>query len=98
MFCFDGDAAGKKAAWRALEASLAQLKDGKNVSFLFLPEGEDPDSYVGNFGREAFEELLETNIASVCFFIPGTVGTGRPQNQRRARQAGAGREAVARTE
>ena len=98
VFCFDGDNAGrKKAAWRALEDSLAQLEDGKNVSFLFLPEGEDPDSYVRNFGREAFEELSRTNIASICFFVQGTVGTGRPQNQRRARQAGAGREAAART-
>lgn len=46
FFCFDGDAAGRKAAWRALENSLEQLADGKQVSFMFFPEGEDPDSYV----------------------------------------------------
>lgn len=46
FFCFDGDAAGRKAAWRALENSLEHLVDGKQLSFMFFPEGEDPDSYV----------------------------------------------------
>jgi DNA primase len=46
FFCFDGDAAGRKAAWRALENSLEHLADGKQLSFMFFPEGEDPDSYV----------------------------------------------------
>jgi DNA primase len=69
VFCFDGDPAGKKAAWRALEASLAQLKDGKNVSFLFLPEGEDPDSYVRKFGSEAFEELLGQTLPLSVFLL-----------------------------
>lgn len=46
FFCFDGDAAGRKAAWRALENSLEHLADGKQVCFMFFPEGEDPDSYV----------------------------------------------------
>jgi DNA primase len=45
-FCFDGDEAGRKAAWRALENALDQLVDGKQLSFMFFPEGEDPDSYV----------------------------------------------------
>ncbi|MCC6531884.1 MAG: DNA primase [Burkholderiales bacterium] len=45
-FCFDGDDAGRKAAWRALENALDQLVDGKQLSFMFFPEGEDPDSYV----------------------------------------------------
>jgi len=45
-FCFDGDDAGRKAAWRALENSLEQLVDGKQLSFMFFPEGEDPDSFV----------------------------------------------------
>jgi DNA primase len=58
VFCFDGDAAGRRAAWRALENSLEQLQDGKQVKFLFLPEGEDPDSFVRKFGREAFEARL----------------------------------------
>jgi DNA primase len=58
VFCFDGDAAGRRAAWRALENSLEQLQDGKQVKFLFLPDGDDPDSYVRKAGREAFEALI----------------------------------------
>ena len=59
VFCFDGDAAGRRAAWRALEVSLAELADGKQVRFLFLPQGEDPDSYVRAHGKERLEELVE---------------------------------------
>ena len=55
IFCFDGDRAGRGAAWRALENSLSQLRQGRQIRFLFLPEGHDPDSLVGNEGREAFE-------------------------------------------
>lgn len=58
VFAFDGDKAGRKAAWRALEQSLASLADGKQVRFLFLPEGEDPDSYIRAQGKEAFETLV----------------------------------------
>ncbi len=58
VFCFDGDKAGRGAAWRALENSLAQLQDGKQLKFLFLPEGEDPDTYVRKYGKEAFEKAL----------------------------------------
>jgi DNA primase len=58
VFCFDGDNAGRKAAWRALEVSLQALADGKQVRFLFLPEGEDPDTWVRKEGREAFEDLV----------------------------------------
>ncbi|HEX7812785.1 MAG TPA: DNA primase [Burkholderiales bacterium] len=58
IYCFDGDAAGRRAAWRALENSLAQLQDGKQVRFLFLPAEHDPDSYVRAHGKEAFEALL----------------------------------------
>lgn len=58
VFAFDGDKAGRKAAWRALEQSLAALADGKQIRFLFLPEGEDPDSYIRSQGREAFEALV----------------------------------------
>lgn len=54
VFCFDGDEAGKKAAWRALENALPLLRDGKQVFFMFLPEGEDPDSYVRKNGKEKF--------------------------------------------
>jgi DNA primase len=55
VFSFDGDAAGRKAAWRALEVSLALAPDQKPIRFLFLPDGEDPDSYVRKHGQGAFE-------------------------------------------
>ena len=58
VFCFDGDRAGRQAAWRALESTLPRLRDGRQARFLFLPEGEDPDSLVRSKGREAFETLL----------------------------------------
>jgi DNA primase len=57
VFCFDGDAAGRKAAWRALEVSLPLATDAKPMKFLFLPEREDPDSFVREHGQEAFERL-----------------------------------------
>ncbi|MCG6952272.1 MAG: DNA primase [Betaproteobacteria bacterium] len=58
VFCFDGDAAGRKAAWRALEVSLPLALDHKPIRFLFLAEGEDPDSSVRAQGAEAFEQAL----------------------------------------
>ena len=60
VFCFDGDAAGKKAAWRALEECLESLKEGRLARFLFLPDGQDPDSFVGSHGQQAFEQQVET--------------------------------------
>lgn len=69
VFCFDADTAGKKAAWRALEDSLGQLVDGKSISFLFLPEGEDPDSYIRSHGRNAFEKLLEQTLPLSVFLF-----------------------------
>ena len=58
IFAFDGDNAGRAAAWRALEGILPALRDGKGVSFLFLPAGEDPDSFIQKKGAGAFESLL----------------------------------------
>ena len=58
VFCFDGDAAGRKAAWRALENSLELVADDKRFGFLFLPQDEDPDTYVRRYGKEAFEQLV----------------------------------------
>ena len=58
VFSFDGDAAGRKAAWRALEVSLPLATDAKPVRFLFLPEEDDPDSYIRTHGKEAFEQLV----------------------------------------
>ncbi len=60
VFCFDGDRAGRKAAWRALENSLEHARDGRQLRFLFLPEGEDPDSLVGREGAAAFEARIAT--------------------------------------
>lgn len=59
VFCYDGDAAGKKAAWRALENALPVLRDGVQARFLFLPDGEDPDSLVRKEGQQAFEQRLQ---------------------------------------
>ncbi|MBL0122902.1 MAG: DNA primase [Betaproteobacteria bacterium] len=61
VFSFDGDKAGRKAAWRALEQSLPVLADGKDVRFLFLPAEDDPDTFVRRLGKEAF--LAELKIA-----------------------------------
>jgi len=60
VFCFDGDAAGRKAAWRALDVSLPVLADGKVVSFLFLPNDDDPDDFVRREGKDAFLKAVET--------------------------------------
>lgn len=54
VFCFDGDEAGRRAAGRGLENILPSLADGKEVSFMFLPEGEDPDSHVRKAGKDGF--------------------------------------------
>lgn len=71
VFCFDGDDAGRKAAWRALENSLAQFMDGKSIGFLFLPEDEDPDSYVRKFGKDAFEGLIKQALPLSVFLFQG---------------------------
>ncbi len=62
VFCFDGDRAGRQAARRALEAALPVMEDGRQARFLFLPEGEDPDTLVRSQGREAFEALVQNAI------------------------------------
>ena len=62
VFCFDGDNAGRKAAKRALENSLPAMEDGRGVKFLFLPEGEDPDTLVRQIGKERFEQLIAQAI------------------------------------
>lgn len=62
VFGFDGDAAGRRAARRALELCLPELRDGRSARFLFLPEGEDPDSLVRRLGAEAFRKHLESAL------------------------------------
>ncbi|HET9112704.1 MAG TPA: DNA primase [Burkholderiales bacterium] len=69
VFCFDGDKAGQKAAWRALEQSLAVVTDSSRVGFLFLPEAHDPDSYIREFGREQFESLLEKATVPLSAYL-----------------------------
>ena len=59
VFCFDGDKAGQKAAWRALENALPFLQDGKRISFLFLPVEHDPDSFIREFGKDVFEQRVQ---------------------------------------
>jgi len=61
VFAFDGDKAGRAAAWRALQHALPEAREGREIRFLFLPEGHDPDTLVGEEGREAFEKRLETS-------------------------------------
>ena len=58
VYCFDGDSAGKKAAWRALENSLEALPEQKSIGFVFLPERDDPDSFVRSQGKDAFERMV----------------------------------------
>ena len=69
VFCFDGDRAGRVAGWRALETALPFLRDGRRIGFLFLPEGEDPDTLVRREGQAAFEQRLTqaTPLADYLF-------------------------------
>jgi DNA primase len=68
-FAFDGDRAGKKAAWRALENALPQIREGRQIRFMFLPDGYDPDSYVNEFGTDAFLKALDEGVALSEFLI-----------------------------
>ena len=61
IFCYDGDNAGKKAAWRALENTLSVIRDGMVAKFLFLPEKEDPDTMVRTEGKDAFEQRIKNS-------------------------------------
>jgi DNA primase len=69
VFCFDGDNAGRKAAWRALENTLSVLADGKNAVFMFLPDGEDPDDFVRQRGRAAFERAAASAVPLSSFLL-----------------------------
>ena len=62
VFAFDGDRAGRAAAWRALQQALPEAREGREIRFLFLPEGQDPDTLVGAEGREAFEQRLQSAV------------------------------------
>ena len=104
VFCFDGDAAGRRAAWRALENALPVLADGKQARFLFLPEGEDPDDAVRRRGKAAVEALIDAATPAVGLPARGTRaalaadfgGGARGAGQRREAPAGAAQRAGAR--
>ncbi len=68
-FCFDGDKAGRAAAWRALESVLPRLRDGRQAMFLFLPDGEDPDSLVREEGKAGFEQRLQSAMPLSEYFF-----------------------------
>jgi DNA primase len=69
VFAFDGDKAGRAAAWRALQHALPEAREGREIRFLFLPEGHDPDTLVGEEGREAFEKRLETTTLPLSEYL-----------------------------
>lgn len=71
VFCFDGDKAGRAAAWRALQTLLPLVQDGIQVYFMFLPEGEDPDSFVQQYGAKAFKEKAQEALAFSDYFFYG---------------------------
>ena len=67
--CYDGDRAGREAAWRALETALPYLSDGRQLRFMFLPDGEDPDTLVRKEGKEAFEQRMEQALPLSTFLF-----------------------------
>ncbi len=67
--CFDGDTAGREAAWRALEVGLASLDEGRRLKFVFLPEGEDPDTLVRSAGKAAFETLVAEAVPAGDYLV-----------------------------
>ncbi len=78
-FCFDGDRAGRDAAWRALQTSLSEMRDGRQINFLFLPDGEDPDSLVSRDGAEGFAAAMRGRLTMSDYLfreLEGQVDTG----------------------
>jgi DNA primase len=69
VFGFDGDKAGRRAAWRALENSMPEVRDGKELRFLFLPAEHDPDSYVQEFGKAQFEQLIAQDALPLSQYL-----------------------------
>ncbi|WP_457978356.1 DNA primase [Ectopseudomonas composti] len=69
LFCFDGDAAGRNAAWRALESALPSLQDGRRARFLFLPDGEDPDTLVRAEGTDAFRARINQHAQPLADYF-----------------------------
>ena len=69
VFCFDGDRAGRAAAWRALENAVSEVKQGRQLRFLFLPDGHDPDTLVGEEGAQAFETRIGAAVPLSDYLI-----------------------------
>lgn len=69
VFCFDGDEAGRTAAWRALQIVIPVMQDTMQVRFLFLPDGEDPDSLIRKEGKEVFEKRMQSAMSLSAFFF-----------------------------
>jgi len=74
VFCFDGDRAGRDAAWKALHTALPLMRDGRQARFLFLPEGEDPDSLVRGIGAEALQAKIGTALPLSEFLFDKLAG------------------------
>ena len=81
VFCFDGDNAGLKAAWRAAMNALPALTDGLKLSFLFLPSEHDPDSFVREFGKEAFEAKMKAALPLSQYIIQHLSADNQLQSQ-----------------
>jgi DNA primase len=75
VFCFDGDRAGRAAAWRALENALPEAQDGRTIRFLFLPEGEDPDTLVRKEGQEEFERRIAREAIPLSAYLLDSLST-----------------------
>lgn len=69
VFCFDGDRAGRDAAWRALNNALPVMREGRQIRFMFLPDGEDPDSFVRTRKKEGFEREIDAAVTFSDFFF-----------------------------
>ncbi len=69
VFCFDGDRAGRAAAWRALEQALPEVHEGRECRFMFLPDGHDPDTLVQEIGADAFRVLVEQAMSLSDFLL-----------------------------
>jgi DNA primase len=69
IFCFDGDRAGRDAAWRALQVTLPLIEEGRQVRFVFLPDKQDPDSYVQEKGAAAFDQALDEGVTLSDYLV-----------------------------
>ena len=76
-FCFDGDQAGRKAAWKALTQALTLIKENKHIYFIFLPDGQDPDEFVRHHGQKVFENLINEQAWPLSRYFLQTLTQGK---------------------